>query len=223
MQKQKGKKGTKKAAVGESSKDETTTEKPAGDDKPAVETPDPDAAEQTPEPTVGQKEKKEEEQRDEVPTEPMPNAPISPEPETSADEAKELPVRGAHKRQPSLSVQSKMRSSSFRNSISTAVSPGPSIKSPPLPPLAPGDEQIHEVFRRQTARVEELEKENKRLEKEYSNANARREKAEEELEDLRESSVEVIELKDRLSNAEKQLAELESLVWYMLMMDGMSY
>ena len=212
MQKQKGKKGAKKATAGESSKDETTTDKPAGDDKHPVETPEPEAAEQTPEPAVEQEEKKVEEQQEEAPTEPMPEAPISPEAETSPDETKELSVRGAHKRQPSLSVQSKMRSSSFRNSISTAVSPGSSIKSPPLPPLAPGDEQIHEVFRRQTARVEELEKENKRLEKEYSSANARREKAEEELEDLRESSVEVIELKDRLAKAEQQVAELESLV-----------
>lgn len=212
MQKQKGKKGAKKAAAGESSKDETTVDKPAGDDKHPVETPGPEAAEQTPEPAVEQEEKKVEGQQEEAPTEPMPEAPISPEAETSPDETKELSVRGAHKRQPSLSVQSKMRSSSFRNSISTAVSPGSSIKSPPLPPLAPGDEQIHEVFRRQTARVEELEKENKRLEKEYNSANARREKAEEELEDLRESSVEVIELKDRLAKAEKQVAELESLV-----------
>jgi DNA repair exonuclease SbcCD ATPase subunit len=217
MQKQKGKKGAKRATAGESSKDETTTEKPAGDDKPALETPGPEVVEQTPEPAVEQEEKMEEEQREqeqreEAPPEPMPDAPISPEAETSPDETKELPVRGAHKRQPSLSVQSKMRSSSFRNSISTAVSPGSSIKSPPLPPLAPGDEQIHEVFRRQTARVEELEKENKRLEKEFTAANAGREKAEEELEDLRESSVEVIELKDRLAKAKKQVAELESLV-----------
>lgn len=212
MQKQKGRKGAKKATAGESSKDETTNEKPAGDDNPVVETPETEAADQTPEPAVEQEEKKEEEPQEDAPTEPMPDAPTSPDPETNPDETKELPIRGAHKRQPSLSVQSKMRSSSFRNSISTAVSPGSSIKSPPLPPLAPGDEQIHEVFRRQTARVEELEKENKRLEKEYSSANARREKAEEELEDLRESSVEVIELKGRLAKAEEQVAELESLV-----------
>lgn len=215
MQKQKGKKGTKKATTAESSKDETTTEKPAGDDKPAVETPEPEAAKQTPELAVEQEEKKEEEEKqEEAPTEPMPDAPISPEPETSPDETKELPARGAHKRQPSLSVQSKMRSSSFRNSISTAISPASSIKSPPLPPLAPGDEQIHEVFRKQATRLEELEKENKRLEKEFNNANTRREKAEEELEDLRESSVEVIELKDRLVKAEKQVTELESLVCF---------
>lgn len=213
MQKQKGKKGAKKATTGETSKDETTTEKPAGDDKPAVE---------TPEPTVEPEENNEEEQQ-ETPAEPMPDAPISPEPETSPDETKELPVRGAHKRQPSLSVQSKIRSSSFRNSISTAVSPGSSIKSPPLPPLAPDDEQIHEVFRKQASRLEELEKENKRLEKEFNNANGRREKAEEELEDLRESSVEVTELKDRLAKAEKQVAELESLVCSILIIQSIPY
>jgi hypothetical protein len=222
MQKQKGKKGAKKATAGEISKDETTIEKPVGDDKPAVETPEPEPAEQTPEPTVEPEENNEEEQQ-ETPAEPMPDAPISPEPETSPDETKELPVRGAHKRQPSLSVQSKIRSSSFRNSISTAVSPGSSIKSPPLPPLAPDDEQIHEVFRKQASRLEELEKENKRLEKEFNNANGRREKAEEELEDLRESSVEVIELKDRLAKAEKQVAELESLVYSILMIQSIPY
>ncbi|OKL62889.1 hypothetical protein UA08_01741 [Talaromyces atroroseus] len=199
MQKQKGKKNAKKAAAEEPSKDETI-EKPSSVE-PAAETPDAVVA-------TDEQQAKGEEQS---PAEPMPDAPSSPGPETSPTEVKELPTREAHARQPSLSLQSKIRSSSFRNSISSAVSPGSGIKSPPLPPLAPDDEQIHEVFRKQAARLEDLEKENKRLEKEFNNANARRQKAEDQLDELRESSVEVIELKDRLAKAEEQVAELERL------------
>jgi DNA repair exonuclease SbcCD ATPase subunit len=202
MQKQKSKKGGKKAAAEEPSKNEPT-EKPSSTE-PAAEMPETEAA------TDEQQAKGEEES----PAEPMPDAPTSPGPEASPAEVKELPTREAHARQPSLSVQSKIRSSSFRNSISSTVSPGSAIKSPPLPPLAPDDEQIHEVFRKQAARLEDLEKENKRLEKEFNNANTRRQKAEDQLEELRESSVEVIELKDRLAKAEKQVAELETLVCF---------
>lgn len=96
--------------------------------------------------------------------------------------------------------------------MSSTTSPGAGVKSPPLPPLTPDNQQIHEVFRKQAARVEELEKDNKRLEKDLEDANSRRQKSEEQLEDLREASVEVIELKDRLDKAEQQVAEIEKLV-----------
>lgn len=168
-------------------------------------------------------EKQEEQQggkQDEPATEPMPDAPTSPGPDAATSEVKELPSRGAHARQPSLSVQSKMRSSSFRQSSISQGAPAASalasLKSPPLPPLSPDGEHVHEVFRKQAARVEDLERENKRLERELEDANSRRLKSEEQLEDLREASVEVVELKNRLEKAEKQVAEIEKLVGFAL-------
>lgn len=226
MQKQKGKKTGKKAAAGDAAgKDEAAAAaaKPDGgsEDKPDNEPTEPEVEKEEQEQVAEMKtdeikeEAAEKEKEDESATEPMPDAPTSPGPEASPGEVvRELPTRGLHARQPSLSVQSKRRSSSFRTSVSTTVSPVAGVKSPQaLPPLAPDSEQVHEVFRRQAARVEELEKENKKLEKDLDDANSRRQKSENELEDLRESSVEVVELKDRLDKAEKQVAEMESLVY----------
>ncbi|KAJ5472726.1 hypothetical protein N7530_006727 [Penicillium desertorum] len=153
----------------------------------------------------------------ESPTEPMPPAPTSPDPE-----AEPLPVRldtprANHGRQPSLSIQSKMRSSSFRKtSVSQgSVSPSPSVtlKSPAqsLPPLTGDGESVHEVFRKQSTRIEELEKDNKRLEKELSDATMRWRKTEEQVEDLREASVDGVELKEKLKQAEEKAAGIESL------------
>ncbi|KAJ5555350.1 hypothetical protein N7535_007785 [Penicillium sp. DV-2018c] len=153
----------------------------------------------------------------ESPTEPMPPAPTSPGPD-----AEPLPVRsdtgrGAHGRQPSLSIQSKMRSSSFRKtSVSQgSVSPSPSttLKSPAqsLPPLTGDGESVHEVFRKQSTKIEELEKENKRLEKELSDATTRWRKTEEQVEDLREASVDSAELREQLKKAEEKVSSIESL------------
>jgi hypothetical protein len=221
MQKQKGKKTGKKAAPGDTAgKDESaaaaaTKPDDSAGDKPDNEPTEPQA-EKEPEPEKTDEKEEAAEKEVESPTEPMPDAPTSPGPEASPGEVvAELPTRGLHARQPSLSMQSKRRSSSFRTSVSTTVSPVAGMKSPPpLPPLAPDSEQVHEVFRRQAARVEELEKENKKLEKDLDDANSRRQKSENELEDIRESSVEVVELKDRLDKAEKQVAEMESLVYH---------
>ncbi|KAF4771712.1 hypothetical protein N7455_008265 [Penicillium solitum] len=153
----------------------------------------------------------------ESPTEPMPPAPTSPDPE-----AEPLPVRldtprASHGRQPSLSIQSKMRSSSFRKtSVSQgSVSPSPSVtnKSPAqsLPPLTGDGDSVHEVFRKQSTKIEELEKDNKRLEKDLSDATMRWRKTEEQVEDLREASVDGVELREKLKKAEEKVASIESL------------
>lgn len=211
LQKQKAKKASKKASSGEPSKDESTSAetptKERRDDQTIATEEQPEHPEQ-PEPPKA--EAPQPEQAAEPATEPMPDAPTSPGPEPLPDEGKDLPTR-THGRKPSVSAQSRMRSSSFRSSMSGLPS-GISPKSPPLTPLVPDSEQIHEVFRKQAARVEELEKENKRLEKELEEANARRQRLEEQLEDLREANTEVVELKDRLERAEKQVAEMEQLV-----------
>ena len=86
----------------------------------------------------------------------------------------------AHQRQPSLSLQSKMRSSSFR-----AASGGP--LSPNYAPFSPDGDTAPDIYRKQALRIEELEKETKRLAKEASDGERRWRKAEEELEELREA------------------------------------
>ncbi|KAA8641908.1 uncharacterized protein ATNIH1004_010847 [Aspergillus tanneri] len=154
-------------------------------------------------------------QHEESPVEPMSEAPTSPELESEPQSAAKLDTqRTSHDRQPSLSIQSKMRSSSFRRtSVSQgSVSPSPSaaMKSP-LPPLSADGDSVHEVYRKQSTRIEELEKENKRLEKELEDGTSRLKKTEDELEDLREAIVDVAELKDQLEKAEQKAGETDEL------------
>jgi hypothetical protein len=110
--------------------------------------------------------------------------------------------RPSHGRQPSLSVQSKMRSSSFR------ASGGP--LSPGYPGFSPEGDTGPDIYRKQAIKIEELEKENKRLAKEAADGEKRWKKAEEELEDLREAEGESAEGKNTAYGAASQ--ELEKLV-----------
>jgi archaellum component FlaC len=68
------------------------------------------------------------------------------------------------------------------------------------------------VYRKQSSRIEELERENKRLEKEVEEVGARFKKTEDQLEDLREANVDVAELRDQLRVAEEKVEGLEELV-----------
>ena len=125
------------------------------------------------------------------------------------------PSERIRNRQPSLSLQSQLRSSNFRRtSVSQApVSPAPAdIKSLNLPVLTPEGDSINEIYRKQTSRLDELEKENKRLAKEVKDVRLRWEKAEEELEDLRESSAELADLRMRAAKVDAQTEEIERLV-----------
>ncbi|KAM0432298.1 hypothetical protein ACHAPT_004838 [Fusarium lateritium] len=82
---------------------------------------------------------------------------------------------------PSLAQQSKLRSTSFRaGSIPPggAVSPGP---------FSPDGDTAPDIYRKHVARIEELEKENKRLAKEAAESEKRWQKAEDELADIREA------------------------------------
>ncbi len=90
----------------------------------------------------------------------------------------ELVTSQSLKREPSITEKSKMRSSSFR------MSTGP--LSPKLA-FSPEGETAPEIYRKQAAKIEELEKENRRLAKEASDGEKRWKKAEGELEDLREA------------------------------------
>lgn len=136
-----------------------------------------------------------------------------PAPDTETQNASEISAKPPHNRQPSLSIQSKMRSSSFRRtSVSqTPLSPN-GTKSPELPAMTPDGDSVNLIYRKQAARLDELEKENRRLAKELQEAEKRWRHTEEELEDLRETSGNVAELKSRAQKAEAQMDELTRMV-----------
>ncbi len=123
-------------------------------------------------------------------------------------------TRPPHGRQPSISIQSKLRSESFRRGSSSQdpASPIGALKSPTFSPTSLAGEGAHEIFQKQAQRIEELERENKRLATESQEAVARRRKVEDELEELREASAEVAELRCRASEGDQRREELEKLV-----------
>lgn len=134
----------------------------------------------------------------------------------STDDAPETPAQNpAHNRQPSLSIQSKMRSSSFRRQ---SLSQGPlspsanGTRSPDLPTLTPDGDTVNSIYRKQAARVDELERENRRLAKEAQENEKRWRKTEEELEELREASGDVAQLKARAEKADAQIEEFNKVV-----------
>lgn len=141
-------------------------------------------------------------------TEAAPN--VVEKPEENVDESKEqedtVPetTPDSRQRQPSLSLQSKMRSSSFRQSAGGSPTPGFAV--------SPDGGTAPDIYRKQAARIEELEKENKRLAKEASDGERRWKKAEEELEDLREAD-DSTDVKPGAASSPGSDAELEKLVW----------
>lgn len=133
-------------------------------------------------------------------------------PASNQDQTPSTP-RASHGRQSSLSIQSKMRSSSFRH----ASGSGPNIPTSPivatgLAPLSPKSDSMSEIYRKQAARLEELERENKRLTKDLDTSENRWRKAEEELEELRSNSAQIAELKTRAERSEGKAEEVEKLV-----------
>ena len=95
------------------------------------------------------------------------------------------PSKPTHNRQPSLSIQSRMRSTSFRR---TSVSQNPispsnnGPRSPTLPILSPEGDTVTDIYRKQASRLDELERENRRLAKEATGSSTRWKSMESELE-----------------------------------------
>ena len=131
--------------------------------------------------------------------------------ETSPPELANGKTRAGHGRQPSLSLQSKLRSSSFRQT--TAGGPTSPSSGTNLPPLTPDEGTIQDIYRKQSARLEELEKENRRLAKEVLDGEYRWRKTEEELEELREGTIEGEALKvqaQKVLDAETEIIKLRA-------------
>ena len=138
-----------------------------------------------------------------------------PTAEDAAEESKP-PSKPAHGRQPSMSVQSRMRSTSFRKSSGAYVPTSPTSagtgKGPALPALSPGGDSVTEIYRKQASRLEELERENKRFARELEAAEERWHRSEEELEELREGNLQVAELRARAGRADAKDGETTKLV-----------
>lgn len=125
-----------------------------------------------------------EEKIEDAAPEPAEAAVVSPEP-VDEDEPSDLPKSApSHGRQPSVAVESRQRSASFYRGNATASPSSP-------PPITPGGGVSGDIYREQAHRIEELEKENKRLAGEVEESEKRWKKGEEELEELREGQGDV--------------------------------
>lgn len=141
-------------------------------------------------------EDKSDEKPEETAPEPIEATSASPGP-VEDDEPSDLPVpKPSHGRKPSVAVESRQRSASFYRSgtAGTPISPGP---------LSPGGGVTSEVYREQAQRIEELEKENKRLAGEVEDSEKKRRKGEEELEELREGRGDVALAVEKGKEADK--------------------
>lgn len=121
-----------------------------------------------------------------------------PQPDQQADDLSPSTKSRQHPgRQASISLQSKMRSTSFRQG--------------PLLPAGLPEESADSIYRKQSLKIEELERENTKLAKEAADGEARWRKSEEELEELRERAVDQTTNHDGDDQVTKLRAEIESL------------
>lgn len=118
----------------------------------------------------------------------------SPGPVEDDDEPSELPAaKPSHGRKPSVAIESRQRSESFYRS-GTPASPNPGTPSGGI---------TSEVYREQAQKIEELERDNKRLADEVEEHQSRWKKGEEELEELREGRGDVALAAEKGKEADK--------------------
>ncbi|KAF4467109.1 USO1-intracellular transport [Fusarium albosuccineum] len=154
------KKNKKKGGASKKAKPEAADAPPPSDEKATEETPE-EHAEENPD------EQPDEQTKDDAEV-------------AAKDEEDELSPSDT----PSLAQQSKLRSTSFRaGSIPSGGAASPA-------PFSPDGDTAPDIYRKHVARIEELEKENKRLAKEAADSEKRWQKAEDELADLREGDSE---------------------------------
>ena len=79
---------------------------------------------------------------------------------TATESSTPAESQSSHGRGPSISLQSKMRSESFRKSSGPL---SPLIKSPTLSSIGSEGDSLQEIYQKQVQRLEELEKQNKAL------------------------------------------------------------
>ncbi|KAK3903091.1 hypothetical protein C8A05DRAFT_14928 [Staphylotrichum tortipilum] len=196
-----------KKAGSSSKKGDAAASAPPTDDAP----PSPATAEPTPEAAPEKQEEEAEEQK--------PAEEASPEDSAPAELTSPVPASST----PSLSQQSKARSTSFRQG-SVSIPAGAAPLSPSLGGgagatglglFSPEGETAPDIYRKHVQRIEELERENRGLVKEVRDVEGRWRKAEGELADLREGEGgegqgEVMKLKTDLAALQRQNAQLQS-------------
>ena len=122
-------------------------------------------------------------------------APVAEDEKTVGDDtAVEDAARNDTSRKMSVSVQSKQRSESFRQGSG---------------PMSPGLE-VQDLYRKQAARIEELEKESKSYKEQNEEDAVRLAKIEEELESMREGSSDLADVKTKAKEADQLRTELSS-------------
>ncbi|CAI6332317.1 unnamed protein product [Periconia digitata] len=148
---------------------------------------------------------KTEEKTEELPTtEPIETGVVSPDP-VEDDEPSELPsTKQKHGRKPSVAVESRQRSASFYRGGASGTPTSPTA-------VTPGGGVTGDIYREQAQKIEELEKENKRLAGEVEEGQARWKKGEDELEELREGRADAALATERGKEADKLKTEVESL------------
>lgn len=140
---------------------------------------------------------KAEEKADDLVPEPVEATSASPGPVEDDDEPAELPKSTpSHGRKPSVAVESRLRSASFYRGGDGGTPTSPTAKTP-------GGGVSGDIYREQAQRIEDLEKENKRLVSEVEEADRRWKKGEEELEELREGRGDVALAVERGKEADK--------------------
>lgn len=106
---------------------------------------------------------------------------------------------------PSLAQQSKLRSTSFRAGAAGPASPGP---------FSPDGDTAPDIYRKQVSRIEELEKDNKKLSKDYTDSEKRWKKAEDELAVLREGDGDSSSKGKSNDEAEKLVSRAFNVEWF---------
>ncbi|KAH7380429.1 hypothetical protein DE146DRAFT_671422 [Phaeosphaeria sp. MPI-PUGE-AT-0046c] len=149
-------------------------------------------------------EEKPEEKPEETAPEPVEATSVSPPPEEDDEPAELVAPKATHGRKPSVAVESRQRSESFYRSGAAGTPTSPS-------PATPAGGITSEVYREQAQKIEELERENKRLASEVEENHNRWKKGEEELEEFREGRGDVALAVEKGKDADKLKAEVESL------------
>jgi hypothetical protein len=138
-----------------------------------------------------------EDKPEEAAPEPVEATSASPGPVEDDDEPAELSApKASHGRKPSVAIESRQRSESFYRSGAAGTPTSPN-------PATPAGGITSEVYREQAQRIEELERENKRLASEVEENQNRWKKGEEELEELREGRGDVALAVEKGKEADK--------------------
>jgi hypothetical protein len=131
---------------------------------------------------------------------------------TATESIKPSESQSSHGRGPSVSLQSKMRSESFRKSSGPL---SPSIKSPTLPSIGSDGDSLQELYRKQAQKLDELEKHNKSLLEEKNKLVEQIDQLEEELDSESVTKNYGAQEGQHVSDLEERLKSLVSICKYL--------